>query len=89
MNGEWSGDIFSGTATGYDAVLLMADAIKRAGSADRAKIRDAIADTRDFKGVSGTISFGSNGDPTKNAVIIEIKNGTPGYFKTIGPQDIK
>ncbi|MCP4105277.1 MAG: ABC transporter substrate-binding protein [Desulfobacteraceae bacterium] len=80
-----SGDIFPGTALAYDAVMLLSDAIKRAGSADRAKIRDAIADTRNFKGVTGTISFDSNGDPIKRAVIIEIRKGNRYYFKTTVP----
>ncbi|MCP4156738.1 MAG: hypothetical protein GY757_53990, partial [bacterium] len=62
-----------------------ADAIKRAGSVDRAKIRDAIADTRSFKGVTGDITFDENGDPVKSAVIIEINNGKPRYLKTMDP----
>jgi len=75
----------SGTALGYDAVLLLADAIMRAGSVDKAKIRDAIADTRSFNGVTGAITFDENGDPIKSAVIMEINNGKPRYFKTMEP----
>ncbi|MCP4100785.1 MAG: ABC transporter substrate-binding protein, partial [Lentisphaerae bacterium] len=74
-----------GTALAYDAVMVLADAITRAGSTDRDKIRDALAKTRSFKGVTGTISFDANGDPVKSAVIMEIRNGKPHYFKTVEP----
>lgn len=44
-------------ALGYDAVKLLADAITRADSAEPAAIRDALAETRDFQAVTGTISY--------------------------------
>jgi branched-chain amino acid transport system substrate-binding protein len=44
-------------ALGYDALGLAADAIKRAGSTDPAKIREAIASTQSFPGITGSISF--------------------------------
>ena len=47
-------------ALGYDTVGLIADAITRAGSVDSAKIRDALASTQGFKGITGAISY-SNG----------------------------
>ncbi len=75
----------SATALGYDAVMVMADAITRSGSTDRAKIREALANTRFFKGVTGTITFNANGDPVKSAVIMEIRNGKQRYFKTLKP----
>jgi len=83
---ENAGFFHVGTALGYDAVMLLADAIRRAGSTDKAKIRDAIAGTLDYQGITGKISFNANGDPIKSAVIMEIKNGKPGYFKTIEPE---
>jgi branched-chain amino acid transport system substrate-binding protein len=73
------------TALAYDAMMLMAAAIKRAESIDRKKIRDAIANTRSFEGVTGTISFNEHGDPVKSVVFIEIKNGNAGYLKTLKP----
>lgn len=72
-------------ALGYDAMTLLADAIQRSGTLDRKRIRDAIANTRSFKGVTGTISFNENGDPIKSAVLMEIKNGQPHYLKTLNP----
>jgi branched-chain amino acid transport system substrate-binding protein len=60
---------------GYDAVKLLADAIQRTGSADPVKIRDAIATTKDFEGVSGTISFGPDRNPIKPVALIAIRDG--------------
>lgn len=73
------------TALAYDAMMLLAAAIKRAESIDRKKIRDAIANTRSFEGVTGTISFNDHGDPVKSAVFMEIKNGNAAYLKTLKP----
>ena len=73
------------TALGYDAVMVLADAIRRTGSTDRAKIRDALANTRFYKGITGTITFNQYGDPVKSAVIMEIINGAPRYLKTLEP----
>jgi branched-chain amino acid transport system substrate-binding protein len=80
-----SADIDDNTALGYDAMMLLADAIKRSVSIDRKRIREAIANTRSFRGVTGTISFNENGDPIKNAVFMEIRNGQPHYLKTLKP----
>lgn len=80
-----STDIKTGTSLAYDAVLLLADAIHRAGSFEREKIRDALAQTRNFQGVTGDISFNQNGDPIKDVVIIKIINGEAHYLKTIKP----
>jgi len=74
---------FSGVA--YDAVMLLADAIQRAGSTDREKIRDALENTKNFQGVTGSITLDSNGDPVKPAVIMKIINGKAIYYKTISP----
>jgi len=72
-------------ALGYDAVMLLAEAINRAQSFDRKKIRNAIANTRSFKGVTGIIDFNDHGDPIKRAVFMEIRNGKPHYLKTLKP----
>lgn len=54
----------------YDSIMLFADAVRRTGSQDRVKIRNALAETKDFKGASGTITFDDNGDPLNKKVII-------------------
>lgn len=75
----------SGEALGYDAVMLLADAINRAGSIEREKIRDALASTENFQGVTGSITFDSSGDPIKSAVIIMVQDGKPRFLKSILP----
>lgn len=72
-------------ALGYDAMMLLAEAIHRAQSLDRKKIRNAIAYTRSFRGVTGIIDFNEHGDPIKSAVFMEIRNGKPRYLKTLKP----
>ena len=62
-------------AVGYDAAYIMFDAIKRAGALDRAKLRDALAQTKDFPGVTGTISINKDRNADKKLVIIKIENG--------------
>ena len=72
-------------ALGYDAMMLLTEAINRAQSFDKKKIRDAIANTRSFKGVTGIFDFNNNGDPLKSAVFMEIRNGKPHYLKILKP----
>ena len=73
-------------ALGYDAVNLLADAIKRAGGTDPEKLRDAIASTKDFPGVTGKITINPERNANKSAVIITIKDGALHYFGTIEPK---
>jgi branched-chain amino acid transport system substrate-binding protein len=47
---------------GYEAAKVALAAIERAGVKDRAAIRQAVFDTRDFAGLLGTWSFDENGD---------------------------
>ncbi|HHW13201.1 MAG TPA: ABC transporter substrate-binding protein [Firmicutes bacterium] len=73
-------------ALGYDAYILILDAIKRAGTTDRVKLRDEIARTKNFPGAAGIITLDANGDAIKNAVIKVVKNGKFTYLDTIAPQ---
>lgn len=72
-------------ALGYDALHIFANAVKRAGSLDRAKIRDEIAATKDYQGVSGTISMGPDRNPIKPVAIIQIRNGQMGFAGWVKP----
>ena len=63
------------TALGYDAYILILDAIERAGSAEPAAIRDALAETKGFEGAAGVITLDENGDAVKDAVIKTVENG--------------
>ena len=75
----------AGPALSYDAVSLFADAVRRAGSFEPAEIQDALAATKNFKGVTGNITFNDNGDPIKSAVILKFDKETSIYIKTIAP----
>lgn len=72
-------------ACGYDSALLLADAIRRAGSTDGQKVRDALAATKSFPAVTGTITINENRDATKSAVILQVKDGRFKYLETIMP----
>lgn len=74
------------SAMGYDAVLVMADAIKRAGSFDRKAIRDALAQTRGFPGLTGSITIDENRDAAKPAVILQVKDGKLVPVATVEPE---
>src|SRR6266436_4908895 len=62
-------------ATAYDAARIMFDAIKRANSLEGKAIRDALAATKDFPGVTGVVTFNADRDAVKPIVMIEIKDG--------------
>ena len=72
-------------ALGYDSAIVLADAIKRAGSTDAAKIRDALAATKNFPGVTGKITMDANRNASKPAVILTITNGEFQYVQTVAP----
>ncbi len=70
----------------YDAVMLLVDAIRRAGTTDRSKIREALAATRDFPGAAGSITFDANGDPRdKKIIIVRYEDGKTRYVTEVSP----
>ncbi len=72
------------SALGYDAYIVMIDAINRAGSTDGEAIMKALKATKDFDAVTGTLNFDKNGDAIKNYAIIKIvKNGKFQYYETV------
>jgi branched-chain amino acid transport system substrate-binding protein len=70
---------------GYDSMKLMADAITRAGSTDGAKIRDALATTKDFPGVSGKITIDKDRNAQKAIVVLRIQDGRFRFVESIEP----
>ncbi len=58
----------------YDAVMVLGAAIEKAGP-DKAKLRDALAATKNYPGVTGIISFDKTGDSPRDMMVIQIKNG--------------
>ena len=72
-------------ALGYDSVYFLVDAIKRAGGTEGAKLRDALAATKEFVGVTGKTAMDANRNATKPAVIVQVKDGQFKYLETIAP----
>lgn len=79
-------DIIPVSALAEDSVFLFADAVIRANSFDPEKIRDAIAQTAAFNGITGTISFNEYGDPIKSAVILKFGDGKSIFVQNIEPK---
>jgi branched-chain amino acid transport system substrate-binding protein len=74
-------------ALGYDAMQLLAQAMQRAATLDGDAIRKQIVATKDFAGVTGTISLDADRNPTgKRLVILEVRNGQLALKKTIEPR---
>jgi branched-chain amino acid transport system substrate-binding protein len=72
-------------ALGYDAAMVAVDAMKRAPNLDRESIRLAISQTRNFPGVTGTITLDEKRNATKPAVVLEVGQGKTKYVATIAP----
>jgi len=72
-------------ALGYDAGLILADSLKRAGTTDPKKLRDAIAATSSFKAVTGTISIDKDRNATKAAVMVQMTKGQPKFVAKVEP----
>jgi len=83
---RWNGetpDAFA--ALGYDTAYVLTAAIKRAGSTEGPKLRDALAATKNFAGVTGVTTIDANRDASKPAAILAIKGGKLTFFKTVAP----
>ena len=71
-------------ALGYDSALVLVDAIRRAGTTEGAKLRDAIAQT-DFVGATGRTKLNAQWDAPKAAVIITVENGKFKFLQDVLP----
>jgi branched-chain amino acid transport system substrate-binding protein len=74
---------------GADAYFVLADAIERAKSTDGAKVRAALASTKNFKGISGLINIGEDGNAVKSLVIVQVRGGDFRYVATVDPPGAK
>jgi len=70
---------------GYDSMGVLAAALKNAKSLSEADIRDAIAATKAYTGVTGSISLDANRDAVKPAVVLKIENSKASYVTTVNP----
>ena len=75
----------SNASLGYDFVLVLVDAIRRAGTTERNALREAIATTRDFMAVTGKITIDSERNASKNAVIFQVRNGKFEFVQSMSP----
>ena len=75
-------------ALAYDATRVLANAIERAGSTEAAKIRNALAETKDFPGVTGVISMDRDRNAVKPAVVLKLEDGSYIYQETLQPTAI-
>lgn len=64
-------------ALGYDLAKFTCDAIGRADKLDGESVKKALASTKDFKGVTGTITVDTNHNAQKSIVVIQLENGKP------------
>jgi branched-chain amino acid transport system substrate-binding protein len=72
---KYGHDPDAGAATAYDAAHMLFDAFKRAKSKERSAVRDALAQTKDFAGVTGMITLDPNRDAQVPVYMLRIEKG--------------
>ena len=82
---EYKEEPSSMAALGYDAAMIVVDAIKRANSTDAAKVKEAMEQTKNLQVSTGIVTMDSNHNPIKSAVVIEMKDGKQTFKEKINP----
>jgi branched-chain amino acid transport system substrate-binding protein len=83
---RWNGETPDAPAAlGYDGVLVLVDALRRAGTTEAAKLRDALAATRDLDGVTGRTTIDAKRNASKPAVILEVRDGHFRFVRSVAP----
>jgi len=72
-------------ALGYDSAQVMVDAIRRAGNTEGPAVRDALAATKGFEGVTGTTTMDKERNASKAAVVIMVKDGKFKFVESVAP----
>jgi branched-chain amino acid transport system substrate-binding protein len=72
-------------ALAYDATMIYLQSLDKAQKATPEDVMKVLADLKNFKGVTGTISFDKNGDPVKSAVILKVEKDGFKYVTTVNP----
>ncbi|MCU0240553.1 MAG: ABC transporter substrate-binding protein [Pyrinomonadaceae bacterium] len=72
-------------ALGYDSLYILTEAIKRANSTEKAVLQKAMAQTRDFVGVTGKLNFNAYREVKKEVIMLKIKNQNFTYHSAIQP----
>jgi branched-chain amino acid transport system substrate-binding protein len=73
------------SALGYDTLMLIADAIRRAGGTEPKSIRAALAATTAFEGVTGRIAIDADRNARKPASIVRVEGGRFRFLQTVTP----
>jgi len=83
---RWNGETPDAMAAlGYDSASVLADAIKRAGGTEGPALRDALAATKGFAGVTGATNIDPARNASKSAVIVTIKDGRFKFVQSVAP----
>lgn len=85
FNAKYSKEADAFNALGYDLAYFLVDAIDRAGVAEPEAIKDALASTVDFKGITGTLSIDEYHNPVKAVTILELVDGVPTFLTKLEP----
>ena len=85
FNKKYKRDPHGFAALGGDAYFILTGAINRAKSTEGPKIRAALIETRNSRGVTGTIKIEEGGKTVKSLVVIRVKNGKFHYVTTVNP----
>jgi branched-chain amino acid transport system substrate-binding protein len=70
---------------GYDAMMILGQAINTAGSTDGAKVRDALASVKNYPGVTGNITINEKRNATKAAVVLQVESSQTKFVTTVPP----
>jgi branched-chain amino acid transport system substrate-binding protein len=70
---------------GYDAMMILGEVIKNAGSTDAAKIRDGLASVKNYEGVTGRITIDAKRNANKSAVVLKVNGTQNDYVATVAP----
>lgn len=81
---KYNADPNAFNALGYDTAKFVADAANRAATIDGPGIKDAMASTKDFPAVTGTLSIDANHNPVKAIVVVGLKNGQQATSEKVG-----
>lgn len=73
-------------ALGYDSAGWLLQAIEQAGEATPAKMTEALANTKEYKGVTGTFKLGADHNVVKSTYIIEMQNGEETRYEIVNPE---
>jgi len=85
FNKKYKRDADGFAALGGDAYFVLTGAINRAKSTEGSKIRAALTETRNYRGVTGVINIEEDGKTTKSLVVNRVKNGKFHYVTTVNP----